>query len=213
MRDESDVERLFASSLEVLEGRLDVLLHVSGISGRRFGDGPLEACSLEGWNAVMDVNARGAFLTNRSAVRSMLNQERDANGLRGSIVNVGSVLDRSPSPQSFGTVAYSASKGALRALTRTCSAAYAGRGIRFNLIEPGLVDTPMAARALGDPELQAFLRRKQPLSNGPVQAEDVAEAAVGLSGRESRFVTGAVWTVDGGWSLSEGRDEREDDRS
>ena len=60
-----------------LGGRLDVLFHVAGISGRRFGDGPLHECTDEGWDAVMDVNARGLFLTNRAAVRQMLAQPPD----------------------------------------------------------------------------------------------------------------------------------------
>ena len=63
------------------------------------------------------------FLTNRAAVRFMLRQPLDATGLRGTVVNVGSVLDRSPSPSHFGTIAYAASKGAVRALTLAAAAA------------------------------------------------------------------------------------------
>ncbi len=110
---ESEVRRLFAFALQVFEGRLDVLLHVAGISGRKFGDGPMHECSNEGWERVMQINAFGAFLTNREAVRIMLRQPIDATGLRGTVANVGSVLDRSPAPEHFGTIAYAASKGAV----------------------------------------------------------------------------------------------------
>ena len=154
---EGDVSRpievgpIFTEALRMLGGRIDVLVHAAGISGRRFGDGPLHECSDEGWEAVMAANARGAFLTNREAVRLMLAQDADATGLRGSIVNVGSVLAESPAPEFFGTVAYAASKGAMRSLTLASASRYAPDRVRFNLIEPGLIDTPMAGRAVGDP--------------------------------------------------------------
>src|SRR5690606_16851343 len=105
---------------------------------------------------VMGVNARGVFLTNRAAVRQMLTQEPEqhpgpAVGLRGTVVNVGSVLAHSPAPHHFGPIAYAASKGAILSLTRAAAARYAADGIRFNLLAPGLIDTPMARRAAGDP--------------------------------------------------------------
>jgi NAD(P)-dependent dehydrogenase (short-subunit alcohol dehydrogenase family) len=196
----------FQDALDWLGARLDILLHVAGISGRRFGDGPLHECGDDGWDQVLAVNARGVFLTNREAVRQMRAQpDRGLEGPgRGSIVNVGSVLTVSPSPRLFGTVAYAASKGAVRALTLASAARYAPERIRFNLIEPGLIDTPMARRAVGDPAIRAYLAHKQPLSAGPGLPEDVAQAALYLCEPSSRFVTGTVLTVDGGWCLSQG---------
>jgi NAD(P)-dependent dehydrogenase (short-subunit alcohol dehydrogenase family) len=204
-----DVGPMFTFALDALGGRLDVLLHVAGISGRKFGDGPLHECSDEGWQSVMQSNARGVFLTNRAAVRLMLDQRPDATGLRGSVVNVGSVVDRSPSPAHFGTVAYAASKGAVRALTLAAAARYAANRIRFNLLAPGLIDTPMAARAVNDVRLRPYIASKQPIAGGPGSAHDVAEAAVYLAEPASRFVTGAELAVDGGWSVSEGLREGE----
>ena len=206
------VASMFERAMGDLGGRLDVLVHVAGISGRRFGDGPLDECTEGGWDAVMGVNARGAFLTNRAAVRQMLTQEPDpmnmsdtAVGWRGSIVNVGSVLGHSPAPHDFGTVAYAASKGAIEALTRAAAARYAKDGIRFNLLAPGLIDTPMARRAAGDPAIRRYLETKQPMAGGPGLPADVAEAALFLCEPSSRFVTGAVLDVDGGWCVSEGQ--------
>jgi NAD(P)-dependent dehydrogenase (short-subunit alcohol dehydrogenase family) len=181
-----------------------VLLHVAGIRGRRFGDGDLHACESAGWDRVMEINARGAFLANREAAQFMLGQARDHWGNRGAILNVGSVLDRSPAPEHFGTVAYAASKAAVRALTLVSAARYAADGIRFALIEPALVDTPMAARAVGDAALRPYLASKMSLSAGAIGPESVAEAAVYLASNEARAVTGAVLTVDGGWCVSEG---------
>jgi NAD(P)-dependent dehydrogenase (short-subunit alcohol dehydrogenase family) len=206
---EDEVARIFGFALDALGGRLDVLLHVAGISGRKFGDGPLHECSNEGWERVMRTNAQGVFWTNRLAVRIMLDQPLDAAGLRGTVVNVGSVVDRSPSPVHFGTLAYAASKGAVRALTLAAAARYAPDRIRFNLLEPGLIDTPMAARAVTDVRLKPYLASKQPMAGGPGSADDVAEAALYLCEPASRFVTGAELVVDGGWSVSEGLREGE----
>jgi NAD(P)-dependent dehydrogenase (short-subunit alcohol dehydrogenase family) len=200
-----EVARMFDDALAALLGRLDILLHVAGISGRKFGDGALHECSDEGWEHVMQVNAFGLFLTNRAAVRIMLGQEPDITGLRGTVVNVGSVLDRSPSPSHFGTLAYSASKGAVRALTVASAARYAPDRIRFNLLAPGLIDTPMAARAVNDSRIQDYLATKQPIASGAGSALDVAEAALYLCEPASRFVTGVELAVDGGWCVSEGR--------
>jgi NAD(P)-dependent dehydrogenase (short-subunit alcohol dehydrogenase family) len=206
---EEDVARIFALALENLGGRLDVLLHVAGISGRKFGDGPLHECTSEGWERVMRTNAQGVFLTNRAAVRVMLDQSLDAAGVRGTVVNVGSVVDRSPSPLHFGTLAYAASKGAVRAITLAAAARYAADRIRFNLLAPGLIDTPMAARAVNDHRIRPYLASKQPIAGGPGAADDVALAALYLCEPSSRFVTGAELVVDGGWSVSEGHGEGE----
>ena len=132
-------------------GRLDVLFHVAGISGRRFGDAALHECTVEGWDTVLDANARSLFLTNRAAVRQMLTQPLDDHGLRGTVLNMGSVLGWSPAPEFFGTYAYAASKGAIRAMTLNAAARYARDRIRFNLIAPALIETPMAGRAVARP--------------------------------------------------------------
>jgi NAD(P)-dependent dehydrogenase (short-subunit alcohol dehydrogenase family) len=201
---ESETCRLFEFALDVLGGRLDVLLHVAGISGRKLGDRALHECSSDAWDVVMRVNAFGVFLTNRRAVQCMLEQPLDSHGLKGTVVNVGSVLDRCPSPAHFGTIAYAASKGAVRALTLASAARYAPDRIRFNLIVPGLIETPMAARATNDVSVRRYLAAKQPIAGGPGSAMDVAEAAVYLCEPASRLVTGAELVVDGGWCVSEG---------
>jgi NAD(P)-dependent dehydrogenase (short-subunit alcohol dehydrogenase family) len=205
VRNPDEIDRLFQQAGRELQGRIDILIHVAGISGRRFGDGPLHDCSEDGWNAVMDVNARGAFFTNRAAVRIMRQQSLDDAGLRGTIVNVGSVLAESPSPRHFGTVAYAASKGAIRSLTLASASAYAPERIRFNLLCPSLIDTPMAARAVQNSDIATYLQTKQPIIGGHGRGLDVAEAALFLAEPATRFITGVVLNVDGGWSISEGQ--------
>ena len=204
VRDAVSLEVAFREATSWLGGRLDILFHVAGISGRRYGDGPLHECTDAGWDAVLETNARGVFLTNRAAVQQMLTQPLDAHGLRGTVLNMGSVLGFSPSPRHFGTFAYAASKGAIRGMTIAAAARYGPDRIRFNLLAPALIDTPMATRAVDDPTIRAYLAAKQPLAGGPGSVEDCAEAALYLCEPASRFVTGVMLNVDGGWCVSEG---------
>ena len=201
---EAAVESAVAACAEAF-GRIDALYAVAGISGRRFGDGPVHEATLHGWHAVMDANATSAFLVCRAVVRRMLAQDRDADGIRGAILTMSSVLATHPVPDGFATHGYAASKGAIDALTRSMAAHYAAEGIRVNAIAPGLVATPMSLRAQGDPAILAYLREKQPLAGGPIDADDTAELAVHLLSREARRVTGQVIEVGAGWSLSEPR--------
>jgi NAD(P)-dependent dehydrogenase (short-subunit alcohol dehydrogenase family) len=190
---------LFEQALAFLGG-LDVLYHVAGISGRRHGDGPLHECSDEGWQATIDANLKSTFLTNREAARHWLDR-----GQNGVILNMASVLGFSPSPRYFDTCAYAATKGGIIAMSRLAAAAYATHRIRVNVIAPGLIDTPMSARAVGDPEMQRFLATKQPLAGGPGRPEDCSDTAVFLCSDEAHLITGAVIPVDGGWCVSEGQ--------
>jgi NAD(P)-dependent dehydrogenase (short-subunit alcohol dehydrogenase family) len=210
VRDAESVASGFSTSVKLLGGRLDILFHVAGVSGRAQGDGPLDACSEDGWDWVMDTNARGTFLTNRAAVRQMMSQPRDHASLRGTVLNMGSVLSQSPSPRYFGTYAYAASKGAIQAMTLSAAARYAADGIRFNVLAPGLIDTPMAQRAVQNPTIRAYLESKQPLARGPGTPDDCVDAALYLCEPASRLVTGTVLAVDGGWHVAEGQMEHEE---
>ena len=183
-------ERAVATAEERL-GRLDIVFNGAGISGRELGDGPVDVCTEEAWNAVLDANLKSVFLCAKYAIPAL----RRSGG--GAIVNLSSVLGLVGSDL-FPTHAYAASKGAIVALTRAMAVAYAADGIRVNAICPGLIDTPMSRRARGDAETMARLRELQPLTGEPGRPEDVAGAAVYLA--SAPFVTGAVLTVDGGWT-------------
>ena len=80
LADSEAILGLVPRAVEVLGGRLDVLFHVAGMSGRKFGDGPLDACTDDGWDGTLDANARSVFLTNRAAVRQMRDQAIDDAG-------------------------------------------------------------------------------------------------------------------------------------
>ena len=181
-------------------GRFDALYHVAGGSGRKLGDGPLHELSDDGVEATLRLNLASVIYSNRAAVRSFLER-----GVGGSVLNMGSVLGWSPAPAFFATHVYAAAKAAIIGLTKSCAAYYAGREIRFNVLAPALVDTPMARRAVGDEAIQTYVRAKQPLDGGRIgRPEDLDAAVVYFLSDQSKYVTGQVLAVDGGWSVSDG---------
>lgn len=183
-------------------GRIDGVFNVAGISGRRFGDGPAHQCTEEGWAITLNTNATTQYRMCREAARVMIAQEPDESGQRGVILNMASVLGIDPEPKHFDTVAYAASKGAIIALSRTMAASYARAKIRVNVIAPGLVRTPMSARASEDRAIVDFMKSKQPLVEDVIAVEDAAAACVFLLSAASHAITGQVLTVDAGWQLS-----------
>ncbi len=189
----NEVEAVFASTARE-HGRLDVVFNGAGISGRRFGDGPVDRCTEEGWDIVLEANLKSVFLCCKYAVPLLI----ESGG--GSIVNLTSVLGLVGGDEDFATHAYAASKGGIISLTRAIAVTYAARGIRCNAIAPGLIATPMSARARSDPGVVSRLAELQPLTGDFGRPEDVAAAALYLAGDGSSFVTGIVLPVDGGWT-------------
>ena len=188
-----EAESAVASAVERF-GRLDIVFNGAGISGRPFGDGPVHECAEEAWDRVLDANLKSVFLVCRHAVPQLIV------GGGGSIVNVSSVLGIVGGDEDYGSHAYAASKGGVVALTRAVAAYYARQRVRCNVLCPAVIDTPQAARSVGDPRLRARLRELQPLTGEPGRPEDVAAAALFLASDASGFVTGVVLPVDGGWT-------------
>jgi NAD(P)-dependent dehydrogenase (short-subunit alcohol dehydrogenase family) len=176
-------------------GRIDILVNVAGGSGRKWGDGPTDACTLEGWDMTLALNLDTVFYCCKYALQVMLEQEQ------GVIVNVSSVLGMVGGDDDFATHAYASSKGAVISLTRSIAAYYAPRGIRANVICPGLIATPMSQRAQENEQIRARLPQLQPLTSAFGSPKDIANAALYLASDESSFVTGSVLTVDGGWTV------------
>jgi NAD(P)-dependent dehydrogenase (short-subunit alcohol dehydrogenase family) len=182
-------------------GGFDGLYHVAGGSGRKFGDGPLHEMTLEGWNHTLTLNLTSLMLSNQAAIKTFLTQKTP-----GSILNMGSVLGYSPSPRYFSTHAYAATKSAVIGFSKSIASYYAKNNIRINVLAPGLVDTPMAQRAALDEGIMNFIQSKQPVDGGRIgQPRDLDGAAVYFMSDFSKFATGQVLTVDGGWSISEGQ--------
>lgn len=198
-REEDTAEGAIDIALDYF-GEVHALYHVAGGSGRKYGDGPVHELTDEGWTSTLDLNLTSLMYSNRAAVRQFLKQ-----GGGGSILNLSSVLAWRPSPRHFTTHAYAAAKAGIIGFSQSLASAYAANDIRVNVLAPGLVDTPMARRAAGDPVIQNFIQHKQPLAGGRIgQPEDLAGAAVFFLSDQSRFCTGQVLAVDGGWSVSEG---------
>ncbi len=180
-------------------GGFDGLYHVAGGSGRKMGDGPLHELSLEGWNKTLELNLTSLMLSNQAAVNKFLELKQG-----GSVLNMGSVLGFSPSPKHFSTHAYAAAKSAVIGFSKSIAAFYAKNNIRINVIAPSLVETPMAQRAASDLEISSFIKVKQPLDGGRIgQPEDLTGLAVYFMSDLSKFTTGQLIAVDGGWSISE----------
>jgi NAD(P)-dependent dehydrogenase (short-subunit alcohol dehydrogenase family) len=182
-------------------GSFDGLYHVAGGSGRKMGDGPLHALTLEGWNKTFELNLTSLMLSNQAAIKKFMELKTG-----GSILNMSSVLGFSPSPQFFSTHAYAAAKAGIIGFSKSIAAYYAKNNIRVNVIAPALVETPMAKRAAGDETIMSFIKTKQPLDGGRIgKPEDLDGLAIYCMSDQSRFTTGQVIAVDGGWSISEGQ--------
>ncbi len=168
-------------------GALNVLVNNAGIGG----SSRVEDTTAEAWDQVMDVNAKGVFLGTKAAIPAM----RRAGG--GSIVNISSQLGLvgmdDSSPQ------YTASKGAVRLLTKTTALQYAREGIRCNSVHPGPILTPMTERRRADPAVYQRMLSRIPLGRYG-EAEEVAYAVLYLASDESAFVTGSELVIDGGWT-------------
>lgn len=181
-------------------GGFDGLYHVAGGSGRKMGDGPLHELTLEGWNHTLGLNLTSLMLSNQAAVRYFLKHRQE-----GTILNMGSVLGYAPSPEYFSTHAYAASKSAVIGFSKSVASYYAASNIRVNVIAPGLIETPMSQRAAGDNAIMDFIRDKQPLDSGRIgKPGDLDGLAIYFMSDASRFTTGQVVAVDGGWSVTEG---------
>ena len=189
------VEAALDEAAHAFDG-LDGVFNCAGISGRRWGDGPVADCTEAGWDHVLAANLRSVFLVSKHAIPGLVR-----NG-GGSIVNLGSVLGLVGGDDDFATHAYAASKGGVIALSRAMAAYYAKDKIRVNVVCPGLIATPMSQRAQADPQIRQRLPRLQPLTGDFGEPDDVGWAVVYLLSDEARFVTGAVLTVDGGWTVT-----------
>ncbi len=166
-------------------GKLNILVNNAGIGA--FGKALHETDDAT-WDEVLAVNLTGVFRITRVAVPEMLK----AGG--GAIVNISSIASRVGIPL---LAAYGASKGGLDALTRCLAIDYAKQGIRCNAVSPGLVDTPMAAGLLNDAERTALVLAAYPLGR-PGTPEEVAKLVLYLASDDAAWVTGGIFTIDGG---------------
>ena len=149
----------------------------------------VEDTTEEDWDRIMAINAKGVFLGTKSAIPAM----RQAGG--GSIINISSTAGMVGGDGS--STAYTATKGAVRLLTKNTAIQYAKENIRCNSVHPGIIDTPMVQDTLSDPEKLRERMRRLPLGRIGT-AEDVAYGVLYLASDESSFVTGTELVIDVG---------------
>jgi NAD(P)-dependent dehydrogenase (short-subunit alcohol dehydrogenase family) len=183
---ESDAEAMVASTVDAF-GRLDILYNNAGIMPLE--DGSVTESDAAIWDSVLAVNVKGVVFGCKYGIPAML-----ASG-GGSIINVASFVAWMGAATS--QTAYTASKGAVLAMTREIAVEYAREGIRCNALCPGPIETPLLLALLSDEEKKQ--RRFVHIPMGRLgRAEELAKAALFLASDDSSFMTGASLIVDGG---------------
>ena len=191
--------RMVAKTIEQF-GKVEILYANAGIHL----PGSVANTDLQDWEQVMSINLAGVWLSNQAVIPQMLNQGY------GSIINQSSISALCGFP---GSAAYAASKGAIVSLTRQAAIEYAKRGIRINAICPGAINTPLLAKRYeqrmdGNEHLPSLGKKtsRDAAKKYPMKqigsADDVAHLAVFLASDESRWITGAIFPVDGGYTAA-----------
>lgn len=180
------------ATVEKTFGALHILVNNAGIA--RLED--VESETIEGWSRLIAINQTGVWLGMRAAVPAL----RRAG--RGSIINISSVYGSVGG--SGASIAYHASKGAVRLMTKTAAVRYARENIRVNSVHPGFIATPMLTPILSGADASAREFEKFVLERTPMgrlgQAAEVAAAIAFLASDDASYVTGSELYVDGGWT-------------
>jgi 3(or 17)beta-hydroxysteroid dehydrogenase len=193
--DEGSWRRLLDDVLS-REGRLDIMVNNAGIAG---GMGSVESTDVATWQKVQAVNSEGVFLGCQYAIEGMKRTAPGKPAPRGSIVNISSVAGLQAGN---GSIAYSASKGAVRLLTKSVALYCAEKkyAIRCNSVHPGGVDTPIFDnlwQMVGREPGKAFLDARHPIGH-MAEPRELAEVVLFLASDRASFVTGAELVADGG---------------
>jgi NAD(P)-dependent dehydrogenase (short-subunit alcohol dehydrogenase family) len=185
--DERSVRAMYATTAERYGG-IDILYNNAGISPA--DDASILETGSDAWQRVQDVNAKGVYLCCKHGIPYLL--ERSG----GSVINVASFVALVGAATS--QISYTASKGAVLAMSRELAVQFARRGVRVNALCPGPVETPLLLRIFGD-DPAAYERRRVHLPMGRLaKPREIVNAALFLASDESSYVTGATFLVDGG---------------
>jgi len=172
-------------------GRADVLINNAGLEIR----GSILQCTENDWDRTYNINLKGIYYMSNAFIALM----KENGG--GSVVNTGSILGY----RAVGErAAYSSSKGAIDALTRSMAFDLAKDNIRVNCVAPGAIDTPLLRGSINDspnPEETERALGSKSVFNRMGTPEEVANVMYFLASNEASFVTGATYFVDGGWSI------------
>lgn len=182
---EDDANRLVAAAQQAWGG-VDALVNCAAVRLRS----PLVEIGASDFAEVLRINLVGAFVLTKSVVPAM----RTRGG--GSVVHLGSALGSVAAPD-FSP--YVASKGGLHQFARAAAVELVQDEIRVNVVAPGTIDTPMGQ---GVPEFRRHLLKHRIPIGRAGHVDDIASVCLFLASDASRYVTGAIWAVDGGWTAS-----------
>jgi gluconate 5-dehydrogenase len=172
------------ATIESTIGTIDILINNAGMQFRS----PLEEFPAEKWELLLATNISSVFYVGQAVAKGMIARQQ------GKIINIASVQSELARP---GIAPYTATKGAVRNLTRGMCADWAKYGLQINAIAPGYFKTPLNQALVDNPEFTAWLEKRTPAGRwGDV--EELIGAAVFLSGKGSSFINGHTLYVDGG---------------
>ena len=186
IREESDVKNLIERVVEKY-GKIDILVNSAGIYSQNQYD--IVSLSADEFDDSMNVNFRGIFLTTKYALPYLLKSN-------GNIINISSVLGLVPEKESS---IYCSSKAAVNMFTKALALNYADKGIRVNAVCPGPIDTPMLDKNIPSNEMKKYLEENPMKRAGTT--DEVANLVLFLASDKASYITGGIYTVDGGESL------------
>ncbi len=179
-----DVIRLVKQTVDTF-GRIDILVTYAGLNIPK----PAEEYPYDDWKKVIDTNVTGMFLCNQEVGKVMIKQRK------GKIINISSVRGRYGLPRNY--VAYCTSKGAVDMITRTLACEWAKFNVLVNAIAPTVIETPLTAHILANPEFAQSMKNRIPLGRWGFP-DDLIGAIVYFASDASNFITGQILYVDGG---------------
>ncbi|MGF1461274.1 MAG: SDR family NAD(P)-dependent oxidoreductase [Leptolyngbyaceae cyanobacterium] len=187
--DAGDVDALIAATIDAF-GQINALVNNAGIAV--FDE--IQGLSVEAWDKVMAIDARGPFLTIRAALPHLI-------AVQGAVVNVSSVSGIGGDWRGF---AYNAAKGALSNMTRAMALDLGAKGVRVNAVAPSLTKTDMASGVMENQSVMENFEQRLPMQR-PADPEEIADVIAFLASHDARFVNGVILPVDGGLSASNGQ--------
>ena len=181
---DSDAVAEGVSAIERDLGPIDILVNNAGIQRRQ----PLEEFPLEVWRELMRTNVDGVFIVSQAVARAMIPRGR------GKIINIASLQSEAAR---YSIAPYTASKGAVKNLTKGMCTDWARHGLQVNAIGPGYFETPLNQALIDDPEFDAWLKKRTPAARWG-KVEELRGACIFLASDASSFVNGQTLYVDGG---------------
>ena len=187
VREEGQIKNLLSETIKKF-GKLDILINSAGVYS--FSQSDIAQMPTADFDWIMNVNFKGIFLTTKSAVPELLKT-------KGNIINISSALGIVPEKES---AIYCASKSAVIMFSKAVALQFPEKGLRVNSICPGPIDTPMLHRAFPEKKEYDEFLKKNPMKRAGTP-EGVAKLALFLASEDTGYITGGVYTIDGGQSL------------